>query len=233
MLLTGGFTEGRGVVWGSVAVESSDQIYPLSSDISTNSRAMILFTTFGGRVAAGLYGPAAWSAAETGGAGSLSPDLPSCCSLAHNPNPPILGWLQPPMPVQWVQPTQFQHSPAASQRPTPAREVCRSYNLNHCRFSRCRYAHVCSECGGAHTAPSCPSPRQLPDRFRVRGSPHGTELPVATPAPRPRARSTGPPFSTVPSEPGTPLSTHPGRRRTRTAAPVNSARRNGGSSVYS
>ena len=33
-------------------------------------------------MAAGLYGPAAWSAAETGGVGSLCPDLPSCCSLA-------------------------------------------------------------------------------------------------------------------------------------------------------
>ena len=77
-----GFTERCGAVWGSVAVESSDQISPLSSDISTNSRARILFTTFGGWLAAGLYGPAAWSAAETGGAGSLYPDLPSCCSLA-------------------------------------------------------------------------------------------------------------------------------------------------------
>ena len=85
-------------------------------------------------------------------------------SCPHNPNPPILGWLQSPMPVQWVQPSQFQPSSAAAQRPAPAREVCRNYNMNRCRFSRCRYAHVHSDCGGAHMAPSCPSPRQFPDR---------------------------------------------------------------------
>ena len=36
---------------------SSGQISALRSAISTNSRARIRFTTFGGRAAAGLYGP--------------------------------------------------------------------------------------------------------------------------------------------------------------------------------
>ena len=111
-----------------------------------------------------------YNEAFTGRARTI-PRCPHClskdhggASCPHNPNPPILGWLQPPMPVQWVQPSQFQPSPAAAPRPAPAREVCRSYNMNRCRFSRCRFAHVCSECGGAHAAPSCPSPRQFPDR---------------------------------------------------------------------
>ena len=154
-----------------------------------------------------------YNEAFTGRARTI-PRCPHClsedhsgASCPHNPNPPILGWLQPPMPVQWVQPP---HSPAAAQRPTPAREVCRSYNMLL-----------------VHPMPL--RPRML----RVRGSPRGTELPVATPAPRPRARSSGPPCGTVPSEPGTPLSARPGRRRTRTAAaaPVNSASQTSGSSV--
>ena len=39
-------------------------------------------------MAAGLYGPAAWSAAEMGGAGSLSPDLPTCRPLAATARTP-------------------------------------------------------------------------------------------------------------------------------------------------
>ena len=59
MLFTWGLAEWRGVTWGSDAVEYSDQISPLSSDISMNSRARILLTTFGVKVEVGLYGPAA------------------------------------------------------------------------------------------------------------------------------------------------------------------------------
>ena len=40
---------------------SSGQMSALTSAISTYSRAKILFTTFGRRVAAGLYGPWLWS----------------------------------------------------------------------------------------------------------------------------------------------------------------------------
>ena len=45
----------------SMGLVSSGQMSALSLAISTNSRAKIFFTTFGGRVAAGLYGPRLWS----------------------------------------------------------------------------------------------------------------------------------------------------------------------------
>jgi hypothetical protein len=57
---TGGFDVRRAGVAASV-VESSGQMSPRSSAISTNSNARIFFTTLGGREAAGLYGPWLWS----------------------------------------------------------------------------------------------------------------------------------------------------------------------------
>ena len=88
----------------------------------------------------------------------------------HNLKPPILGWLQSPSTLHWIQ--QFQ-------QPVPPKipkEVCCNYNANRCRFPRCRYIHACTNCGGPHPALSC-SVRRFPDR----GPP-----PQSRPPPRPR-----------------------------------------------
>ena len=58
MLVTGSFDGARrdGCA-ASPVIGSSSQMSALSSDISTNSRSRTFLTTFGGREAAGLYGP--------------------------------------------------------------------------------------------------------------------------------------------------------------------------------
>ena len=38
----------------------------------------------------------------------------------------------------------------------PSGEVCRLWNENLCRFSRCRHTHVCLRCGGSHPVVECP-----------------------------------------------------------------------------
>ena len=55
----------RVCIVASLGVISSVQISLRSSDISTKSRARIFFTVFGGREAAGLYGPAVWRASSS------------------------------------------------------------------------------------------------------------------------------------------------------------------------
>ena len=35
-------------------------------------------------------------------------------------------------------------------------EICRNYNENRCRYSRCRYIHLCLGCAGQHPALQCP-----------------------------------------------------------------------------
>ena len=57
MWITGGRAVRRGGVVVSDGTGSSGQTSALSSDISTNSKDNIFFTTLGGRAAAGLYGP--------------------------------------------------------------------------------------------------------------------------------------------------------------------------------
>ena len=72
MLITGGLPGRRGVLPGA---GSSGHTSARSSDISTNSNARIRFTTFGGRAAAGLYGPGVCSwAAPTAGCGPCDSD---------------------------------------------------------------------------------------------------------------------------------------------------------------
>lgn len=34
-------------------------------------------------------------------------------------------------------------------------EVCRSFNANKCKYARCRFRHVCSNCEGQHAVTSC------------------------------------------------------------------------------
>ena len=58
-----------------------------------------------------------------------------------------------PAPTQVAPASQLQSTPS---KPGAPQEVCRSFNVNRCRFSRCRYSHVCAECGGAHAALNCP-----------------------------------------------------------------------------
>ena len=39
----------------------------------------------------------------------------------------------------------------------PHQEICRNFNENRCRFSRCRFLHaLCLECSGPHAAMYCP-----------------------------------------------------------------------------
>lgn len=68
----------------------------------------------------------------------------------HNPNPLNLGWF--PDPRQLPQP--ITRSPLLFG--APRMETCRNFNHGRCRFTRCRYLHSCSECGGPHPAVSCP-----------------------------------------------------------------------------
>lgn len=110
-----------------------------------------------------------YNEAFTGCARTL-PRCPHCLAedhqgmaCPHNPNPPILGWLQSPSALQWIQP-QAQPQPTAPARATTQApcQVCCYYNVNRCRFTRCRYSHVCTDCGGPHPALGCPT-RQSPD----------------------------------------------------------------------
>ena len=80
----------------------------------------------------------------------------------HNPHPPYMGWLAPAYPLN-LQPA-IQPGPSAQPAPLPGagqgantrNEICRGFNDSRCRFPRCRFAHICSECFGPHLASSCP-----------------------------------------------------------------------------
>ena len=97
----------------------------------------------------------------------LSEDHPAA-SCPHNPNPPFVGWFQSPPQVGLTPATPTLQAPPSR----PPAEVCRSFNNNRCRFSRCRFLHVCSECGGPHAVLYCPARpggptgRGGPPRFR-------------------------------------------------------------------
>ena len=101
--------------------------------------------------------PRLYSEAFTGRA-RRHPQCPHCLSedhmgvgCPHNPNPPFMGWFQSGPPLQG--------GPAAQTPPLPQakpREICRNFNGNRCRFTRCRFLHICSECSGPHSAVHCP-----------------------------------------------------------------------------
>ena len=40
----------------------------------------------------------------------------------------------------------------------PSKNVCRDFNKGVCSRAKCRFRHVCSNCGQAHAATACPSP---------------------------------------------------------------------------
>ena len=103
-----------------------------------------------------------YNEAFTGRARSI-PRCPHCLAddhsgvtCPHNPNPPIVGWFQGSAPTQVTPATQLQPSTVTPSKVPATQEVCRGFNANRCRFSRCRYLHVCTDCGGAHAALNCP-----------------------------------------------------------------------------
>ena len=107
--------------------------------------------------------PRLYSQAFTGRA-KRHPQCPHCLSedhaaaaCPHNPNPPFLGWFQgtPPL-LQSSLPQHQPQPPAAIPQLAGAQEICRNFNGNRCRFTRCRCLHVCSECSGSHAAVHCP-----------------------------------------------------------------------------
>ena len=73
----------------------------------------------------------------------------------HNPAPLVWSWLpdlrQLHVPVQ--QQLLGGHTQLA---------VCRNYNDNRCRFSRCQFMHVCQDCLGSHPAVFCPRQESAP-----------------------------------------------------------------------
>ena len=107
--------------------------------------------------------PRLYSQAFTGRA-KRHPQCPHCLSedhgapgCPHNPNPPIMGWFQGAPPLQLGPSTgQLPPGPTQVSKPTTSQEVCRNFNGNRCRFTRCRYLHICSSCGGPHAALHCP-----------------------------------------------------------------------------
>ena len=109
--------------------------------------------------------PRLYSEAFTGRA-KRHPQCPHCLSedhmgagCPHNPNPPVMGWLQTPAPLQGPLPSPGQ-TPGLPQAKT--REICRNFNANRCRFARCRFLHICSECLGQHAAAQCPQSQTAP-----------------------------------------------------------------------
>ena len=107
--------------------------------------------------------PRLYSQAFTGRA-KRHPQCPHCLSedhgaptCPHNPNPPIMGWFQgsPPTHLGAV-PAQLPPGPSPLAKPV-AQEVCRNFNSGRCRFTRCRYLHICSDCSGTHAVLVCPS----------------------------------------------------------------------------
>ena len=71
----------------------------------------------------------------------------------QHPNPMMVGWFHPPVALPQplglggTTPTLPSASPKA-----PGADICRNFNAGRCRFSRCRFAHSCSDCAGPHAA---------------------------------------------------------------------------------
>jgi hypothetical protein len=133
-----------------------------------------------------------YNEAFTGRAKSV-PRCPHCLcedhggtQCPHNPNPWVLSWGPDPRlpPPSWGLAPQ---STATLPREGGSRaELCRNFNQNRCRFSRCRYQHICSGCFGPHPAVLCP-----------RGSASGTHEPL----PRSRVAAPARPGPLQPSQP--------------------------------
>ena len=89
----------------------------------------------------------------------------------HNPNPPIVSWLQGPPQLQFGPSNPQLLSGPASLLPRPAgqQEVCQNFNTSRCRYTRCRFLHVCADCSGPHAALLCPNRHAAPGGRTSRG----------------------------------------------------------------
>ena len=85
--------------------------------------------------------------------------------VVQHPNPMIVGWFHPPVALPQplglggTTPTLPSASPKA-----PGADISRNFNAGWCRFSRCRFAHSCSDCAGPHAALNCPRRTAAPQR---------------------------------------------------------------------
>ena len=118
--------------------------------------------------------PRLYNEAFTGRAKSI-PRCPHCLGDDHvgsncplNPSPVVVGWFQDSSPTT---PLTTPSSPFTQGQPRSGGtrgELCRNFNENRCRFTRCRFQHTCSVCLGLHPAVLCPQ--------NTIG--HGMELPI-------------------------------------------------------
>ena len=124
-----------------------------------------------------MSNPRLYSEAFTGRA-KRHPQCPHClsedhagASCPHNPNPPVVGWFQGSLPPQ--PPSAHPTHPLVPPQQQRVQEVCHNFNANRCRFTRCRFLHICFECAGAHAATHCPlrqgtpATRPTPTRGRL------------------------------------------------------------------
>ena len=116
------------------------------------------------------------------------PQCPHCLSedhtvagCPHNPNPPFVGWFQGTPHLQF--------GPAASGQPSAgplkSQEICKTFNGNCCRFTRCRYLHVCTDISSPHAAINCPNRQPSSGRGSLARSrtPHSAPLQPQQPLP--------------------------------------------------
>ena len=88
--------------------------------------------------------------------------------------------------------------PSAQVGIAPAKEVCRNYNENRCRFARCRFQHICKECHGPHPLVFCPLGAPAPaGGYAGGGRPSGGGICWRRPTVRLGSSGTGPPIWTA------------------------------------
>ena len=75
----------------------------------------------------------------------------SASACPRNPNRPFLGWY--PDVSTW--PAAMHGPPQRLPLGGPTQEVCRRFNEQKCKFARCKYGHVCLQCGGPHPRREC------------------------------------------------------------------------------
>ena len=76
----------------------------------------------------------------------------------HNPNQHLVGWIQDPNQHQRSALPAHLLSSSVIPQPKPVRtgqEICHNFNAGHCRFTRFRLLHICSECLSPHAALHC------------------------------------------------------------------------------
>ena len=82
-------------------------------------------------------------------------DHPSA-ACPHHPCPLLVGWFQGAPPFSMFPGTpQPQQAMPTPPKPAITSEVCRNFNSGHCRYWRCLFLHLCSDCAGSHSASQC------------------------------------------------------------------------------